>query len=294
MLCGRFLTSAVTLLAVAAFGLISQAHSADLAASVQPTALDRAFQRAYSFDFTGAIGALDDAAKVDPANPLIESVRAGIFQFQEMARLHILETDFFLRDRNMVDGSSTQKPDPQVRARLFAALDAAKARANARLTRNPDDLDALLALCMSAGVETDYTALVERRTWRSSRMVPNTLKYAHKLLARTPPFYDAYLNVGAVEYIVGDLPFFLRWFIHYDTIQGNKTKGIEELRLVADRGRFYRPYARVLLVLAALREKRPAEARQLLQGLATEFPENPVFGKELARMQVRASGSVAR
>jgi hypothetical protein len=147
---------------------------------------------------------------------------------------------------------------------------------------------------MSAGVETDYTALVERRTWRSMKLVPNTIKYADKLLARTPPFYDAYLNFGAVEYIVGDLPFFIRWFVHYDGIQGSKTRGIEQLKLAASRGRYYGPYARILLVLVSLREKKPEEGEHLIKGLANEFPENPLFKKELARVQGRRTRTPVR
>jgi hypothetical protein len=51
------------------------------------------------------------------------------------------------------------------------------------------------------------------------------------------------------------LPFFVRWFVHYDRIQGSKTRGIEQLKLAASRRRYYGPYARILLVLVSLREK---------------------------------------
>jgi hypothetical protein len=259
-----------------------------------PTAIDRAFQSLYNFDFVGALGILDDAKRTDSENPLVDSVRAAAYLFQEMARLHILETTFFLNDDNLADGSAKLKPDPIARTALFAALAAARQRAAARLARSPEDIEALFALCMSAGVETDYTALVERRTWRSIKLVPTTIKYADRLLARTPPFYDAYLNVGSIEYIVGDLPFFIRWFVRYDGIQGNKARGIDQLKLVANRGRYYGPFARILLVLVALREHKPEEAEELLRGLATEFPENPLFGKELIRLQGRRSGTRVR
>lgn len=259
-----------------------------------PTAIDRAFQRLYNFDFPGALAILDEAKKADAENPLVDSVRAAAYLFQEMARLHILEATFFLNDDNLAEGSPKLKPDPTVRTALFAALAAARQRAGAMLAQSPDDVDALFALCMSAGIETDYTALVERRTWRSIKLVPTTIKYADRLLARTPPFYDAYLNLGSVEYIVGDLPFFVRWFVHFDKIQGNKARGIEQLKLVASRGRYYGPFARILLVLVSLREQKPEEAEQLLRGLANEFPENPLFGKELIRLQSRWAGTRVR
>jgi hypothetical protein len=258
------------------------------------TAIDRAFQRLYSFDFAAALAILANAARTESENPLVDSVRAATYLFQEMARLHILETTFFLNDSNLADGSAKLKPDPTARAALFAALATARQRAAVKLAGSPDDVEALFALCMSAGVETDYTALVERRTWRSIKLVPTTLKYADRLLARTPPFYDAYLNVASIEYIVGDLPFFVRWFVHYDGIQGNKARGIEQLQLAANKGRYYGPYARVLLVLVSLREQKLEEAEQLLRGLVNEFPENPLFGKELIRLQSRREGTRIR
>ena len=247
-----------------------------------PTAIDRAFRRMYAFDFPGSLAILDEAAREDPDNPLIPAVRASTYLFMEMDRLKILEMRFFLHDNNLVDGSAKLVPDPQVRTRFTAALDDTRRRATSRLAAHPDEVDALFAMCLAAGVETDYTALVERRTWRSMKLAPATLVYAKKLLARTPPFHDAYLSFGALEYIVGDLPFFIRWFARYDGIEGNKRRGIEQLKLTARYGRYLGPFARILLVVASLREKKLEDAQSLLNGLVLEFPENPLLRKELA------------
>jgi hypothetical protein len=254
-----------------------------------PTAIDRAFTRLYNFDFPGALVILDEASRAEPGHPLPFAVRGVTYLFMELERLHILESQFFMNDDNLVDGRAKQGPDPKVRVQLFGALQEARQRANARLSAAPDDVDALFAMCLSSSVETDYTALVERRTWRSLKLVPISLVYAHKLLARTPPFYDAYLNFGALEYIVGDLPFFIRWFVRYDGVEGNKRRGIEQLKLVARHGRYYGPFARVLLVVASLREKKFEDAEMLTAGLVQEFPENQLFKKELAIVRQQAS-----
>ena len=252
-----------------------------------PGPLDRAFARLYNFDFAGGLAILDEMETADPQNPLVPSTRAAAFLFMELNRMKILETRFFMSDDNMVDGSSRKVPDPAVRARLFAALDRARSLAKARLATRPDDLEGLFALCMSASVETDYTALVERRTWRSTKLAPAVLEPARKLLARTPPFYDVYVNFGALEYIMGELPFFVRWFVHIDGVQGNKRQGIEQLKLAVYQGRYYAPFARILLVVVSLREKKLADAEELLAGLVRDFPENPVLREELSIVRQR-------
>jgi hypothetical protein len=251
-------------------------------------AIDRAFGRLYNFDFPGALAILDEQAHTDPSNPLIYSVQAGTYLFMEMDRLKVLQFQFFLDNDNMVDGTAGLKPDPAVRARLFAALTAARARAQARLATSPRDVDALFAMCMAAGVETDYTALVENRTWRSLKLARETTKHADTLLALRPPFYDAYLNFGSLEYVVGSLPFFIRWFVHYDGVEGSKQRGIEQLKLTAHNGRYYGPFAKILLAVVSLREKKAAEAEKLLSGLAQEFPENELFKRELVRVSTLA------
>jgi hypothetical protein len=247
-----------------------------------PGPLDRAFARLYNFDFPGGLAILDDMERTEPQNPLAVSTRAAAFLFMELNRMKILETRFFMSDDNMVDGSSRSVPDPTVRAKLFAALDRARSMARARVATRPDDVEGLFALCMCASVETDYTALVERRTWRSTKLAPAVLEPARKLLARTPPFYDVYVNFGTLEYIMGELPFFVRWFVHIDGVKGNKRQGIDQLKLAAYQGRYYAPFARILLVVVSLREKKLADAEELLAGLVRDFPENPVLRNELA------------
>ena len=168
-------------------------------------------------------------------------------------------------------------------------------KAGARLATHPEDRDALFTLCMSSGLATDYAALVERRRFGSFTLAKQTQVHSLKLLALKPPYYDAHMTMGSVEYVVGSLPFFLRWFVRIDQIEGSKAKAIEHLQLVAQRGRYYGPFAQILLSVIYMREKRPREAEKLLAGLIAEFPENPLIRRELARAGelARRGGGVA-
>lgn len=259
--------------------------------------IDRAFQRLYNFDFSGAQAILGQQERADPAYPLTYSVRAAAHLFSELDRLGILEADFFLDD-DRITATKKLKPDPAVRAAILQAIETARSRANERLAADPSNVCALFAHCMSLSVLTDYTVLVERKQWRGFTLARDTHEYAKKLLALDPPFYDAYLTVGSVEYVIGSMPFFLRWFARFDTIQGNKQKASELLRLVADRGRYYAPFARLLLAVIHLREKQPALAQAELAAFLEKFPDNPLVRKEFDRLshrtQVKPGGRMVR
>ena len=72
-----------------------------------------------------------------------------------------------------------------------------------------------------------------------------------------------------------------------------KRKGIDALKIVARQGRYYAPFARVLLAVVSLREGKLADAQAILDGLARAYPHNALFAKELARLndRIRADGT---
>lgn len=268
------------------------AHAQALSQSSDP--FQRIFARLYNYDFAGAHNLLDQQMETDPENPLVYSVRAIAHQFSEMDRLNILETDFFLDDDNMVDGQGhRQKPDPALKQALLAALDQARTRALARLAVDRNDRTALFAMCMRSGVAADYTGFVERRQWKGMSLARESNRYAQQLLRLDPPVYDAYTNVGCYEYVIGNLPFFIRWFVRFENIDGNKRKGIEALELVTQHGVYYGPFARILLAVVALRDGRQEDAHTIMAQLSLEYPENTLITGELQRITDRINSMTA-
>ena len=108
---------------------------------------------------------------------------------------------------------------------------------------------------------------------------------AEKLLAADPTCYDAYLATGVENYILGLNPAPVRWLLRLYGAQTDKERGIENLRLTATKGHYLMPFARLLLAVAALRDKNRNQAKELLQNLAQEFPNNQLYRRELLRLQ---------
>jgi hypothetical protein len=76
-------------------------------------------------------------------------------------------------------------------------------------------------------------------------------------------------------------------------VRDDKKKGIEQLGIAAKSGHYLRPFAKILLAQAALREKKREVAREELTELVAEFSENPLFASELAKVSVTHAAAVS-
>ena len=218
-----------------------------------------------------------------PEDPLGSASEAASYLFEECYRQGILTSEFFLDD-NLFLGKTALKPDQALRAAFFSAVQRAQALAQLQLKRNPDDANALFVMTLSVGMEADYASLVDKHQLKSLRMIREADKYAKKLLAVAPDAADAYFILGAVNYIIGSLPGHERFFLRFKGIRGDKRDGLQQLEIAAARGQYLRPFAKILLALAALREKKINVARSQLTELVAEFHQNRLFSIELAKL----------
>jgi hypothetical protein len=62
------------------------------------------------------------------------------------------------------------------------------------------------------------------------------------------------------------------------------------LKLAAAHGHYLAPFAKILLAFDDLRHKNKAAAQEKLSDLHTQFPANPLFTQELAKLQHTAAG----
>ena len=222
--------------------------------------------------------------KSHPGDPLGSASEAASYLFEECYRQSVLTSEFFLDNKRFL-GKIPLKPDPKLRAAFFAADKQAQDLAQLRLQANPDDTNALFAMTLGMGMQADYASLIDKHQLESLKMIGEANKYAKKLLAIAPDAADAYLGLGTANYIIGSLPGLKKFVLGFAGIHGDKKAGIQQLEIAADHGHYLRPFAKILLALAALREKKPEVARAQLHELVAEFPENPLFASELAKLK---------
>jgi hypothetical protein len=256
------------------------------AADGNPASLEHGYQLMYGLDFSSAERELLEWQSQHPGNPLGPMSRAANLLFAELDRAGILQAQFFVDDASFTS-RKPDAPDPRLRARFEGTVADAEALAAVRLGADPHDRDALFALAMVHGLRADYASLIDGRNMAALSETRQAARLAHTLLDEDPDYVDAYLATGIAEYIVGSLIAPVRWLLRLAGYGGDKGKGMQELELVAERGRLLGPFARILLALAYLREHRGEEARQVLIGLNRDFPTNPLFAREIRRLDGR-------
>jgi len=250
--------------------------------------LDAGFHLLYELKPEKARSQFETWQKFHPEDPLGSASEAAAYLFEECYRQGVLTSEFFLDDKRFL-GKIPLKPDPELHAAFFAADKEAQDLAQLRLNTNPDDTNALFAMSLSVGMQADYASLIDKRQIESLKKIREADAYSKKLLQVAPDAADAYLTLGAANYIIGSLPTPKRFFLHFVGIHGDKNAGIQQLEIAADHGHYLRPFAKILLAMAALREKKPEVAHAQLSELVAEFPENPLFAGELAKVKASAS-----
>ncbi len=245
--------------------------------------LEAGFQAIYAADFASAGRSFADYEKAHPSDPLGYASEATCLVFGELNRLKILEAEFE-PDNKKFFAPPSAPPDARLKQRIWELSDRAQQLADPLLRRNPADENALFALALTNGILGDYAAHVEHRYWGSAKYGRQGDEFARKLLHFHPQFYDAYIWTGVTNYVYGSLPFPARWPARLFGLYGNKATGVENLRLAAEKGRYLRPYAKMLLSIAYLRENNKPAAAALMAELASQFPTNALFAAQAKRL----------
>jgi len=245
--------------------------------------IENGYRQMYNLDFDTAHGTFQSIEEGHPNDPLAHVSNAAAYLFAEFDRMHVLEMELFA-DNSSFEKRARVAPDPTTKASFERELAQSDQIAGVRLTNSPQDTEALFAQILANGLRGDYAALVEKRNLASLNFMKASRGKAEQLISLDPGCYDAYLAVGVENYLLGINPAPVRWVLRMTGAQTDKNDGIQKLHLTAEKGNYLAPFARLLLAVAAVRDKDPQTARNLLSGLAHDFPQNHLYAAQLARV----------
>src|SRR4029077_3273125 len=252
------------------------------AAQIQPQ-LDDGFNNLYKLKFDEARTEFSAYELAHPDDPVGEAAQAASYLFEEFNAQGVLTSEFFLNDKKFLGGVD-RPADPQRRAGFLSSVQRSRAMAMQSLATNPRDLAGLFAITLLDGMESNFDAIIEKKQLESVHKIKDSEADAARLLAVKPDALDAYVALGAANYIIGSLPGYKRAFLWFGGVHGDRVRGMGQLAQAAEHGGYLQSFARVMLARASWREHHPERAHTLFAELHRDFPENPVFTRELARL----------
>lgn len=218
-----------------------------------------------------------------PEDPFGFVAQAASYLFEEFYRQGVLTSDFFMDDKKFLRGIEG-KPDSERMKNFLEDIEQARKLSNARVAKDKHDPAGLFALTLTAGMESNADSILEKKHVDGLKRMKEANEHAKLLLAERPDANDAWVAPGSADYIIGCLSGGVRAVLWFGGIHGDKKLGMELVEKTADKGRYLEPFAKVLLALAARREKQDALAEKLLHELTEEFPESPLFAAEYAKV----------
>jgi hypothetical protein len=262
--------------------------SARGAYAMAPTEIERGFQSMYNLEFEQAHQDFSTWERLHPEDPLGPVSQAAGYLFGEFARLGILESQLFTSDKNF-EARSKLSPDPKVRDEFNGAVAKGDQLADAALKQHPEDSNALFAKILALGLRSDYVAMIDKQDFAALRYMKQGRVLAQQLLKQKPDAYDALLAVGVENYLTGIKPAPVRWMLSLGGIDPDKQQGIRELQETAAHGNLLKPFAKLLLAVAALRDKNNTQGCDLLRELATAYPRNALYRDSAPECHAAAS-----
>ncbi|HET8925520.1 MAG TPA: hypothetical protein VFN26_21230 [Candidatus Acidoferrum sp.] len=282
----RFYFALSFLLLTAALCPARQDENAKSPAFTTVPEIEAGFHQLYAQNFLDAREKFDSWESQHPEEPFGQVALAASYLFEEFYRQGVLSSDFFLNEKKFLKGID-EKPDPERMQHFQEALDNSRKLAKQLLAKNARDPEALFALTLAAGMESNADMILKKQHLDALKRLKESNGYAKQLLARQQDANDAYVAMGSANYIIGSLSGGMRAMLWFGGIHGDKKLGMEQLDKTVEGGRYLQPFAKILLALAARREKQNELAQKLLLELSQEFPESPLFAAEYAKAMGR-------
>ncbi|RMG55274.1 MAG: hypothetical protein D6723_03085 [Acidobacteria bacterium] len=244
----------------------------------------RAFDAFYNLDYETAQKLFQQIVEELPDHPAGYLYLATQVWVGELNRTRRLQTSIY--SNPSFYSRTGETVDPQVDQQFREYIQKAIEKAKARLAQNEGDVEARYFLGAAYAVLASYEATVARQFMAALKHARRAVSEHRKVIKQQPNFVDAYLTIGAYDYIVGSLPLWVKLLAALGGIRGNKERGIKELQQAAERGKYVSDDARVVLIAIYAREKQYEKALELVRYLRDRYPRNYYFPIEEAHLLV--------
>jgi tetratricopeptide (TPR) repeat protein len=237
------------------------------------------YEALYNLDYEGARKRFQKMIELAPDHPAGAQCLASSLWLQQLNEAWELKATLYSTDAYEKE---TTKPDRHLVEEFRKWTRRAKQLSEARLRKDPRDVEALYFLGAAEGLEAAFAGAVERKFRAALRSGSSSVDHHRNVLKLAPDFHDAELTIGLLNYVVGSLPLPVKMLVATMGVRGSKKRGLEALERVSEEGQWARDAARVLLIDLYKREKRWDDAAKIAGELSEKYPRNYLFKLQMA------------
>lgn len=237
------------------------------------------YEALYNLDYEGARRRFQKMVELAPDHPAGPQCYASSLWLEQLnqaweLKATLYSTDAYTNEKPRIDRRQVEEFRKWIRR--------AKTLSEARVRKNPRDVEALYFLGAAEGLEAAFAAGVERRFMAALRAASSAVDHHREVLKLAPDFHDAELTIGLQNYVIGSLSLPMKMVAATMGVRGSKKRGLETLERVAREGQWARDVARVLLIDLYKREKRWNDAIKMTRELSERYPRNYLFKLQMA------------
>ncbi len=241
------------------------------------------YEALYNLDYEVARKRFQKMMELAPDHPAGAQCFASSLWFQQLNEAWQLKSTLYSTEPD-------EKPKPQLnRAQVDEFrkwIRTSKQLSQARLKKDPRDVEALYFLGAAEGLEAAFAGGVEGKYRAALRSGNDSVDRHKEVLKLAPDFHDAELTIGLLNYVIGSLPLPVKMLAATMGVRGSKKRGLEALERVSTEGHWARDAARVVLVDLYKREKRWTDAYEMASELSKKYPRNYIFKLQMADARV--------
>jgi tetratricopeptide (TPR) repeat protein len=243
----------------------------------------KGFDHVYNLDYEEARASFENLRQQYPRHPGPPLYLALTLWQRELFRRQDLGLDRLVSPESFMQATGRQMPVEDKNA-FLKYIGESQSFSRAILKERPGDRDARYFLGAAHGALAAFALTIDhdkRETFRQGRQA---YQYHLGIVMEQPDYYDAYVTLGLYEYVVANLPWYVKWIAQIAGYKGTQERSFKYLHSAAAKSQFVSVNARNLLVVLCLREKLYDEALQNAQFLHSQYPRNFLLHLNVAQI----------
>lgn len=247
-----------------------------------PTVRD-AYAHFYNLDYDGSIARFELVVKAHPQDPMAYAYELMVTLFRELYHQDLLDTTYYAHDSFLTTMRRVDIPSAN-RDRIEYLFSQTLALAEQRIKANSKDKNALFARGYARGLHAAFMTLADHSYVGAARQGLAARNDSEAVLRIDPDYADANMAIGIQQFAVASLPRLIRMVVGIAGVGGNKERGLELIRIAAEKGVVTSVESRTALSLFLRHDARYPEALVVQHGLATQYPHDYLFRLEEANL----------